>query len=222
MNFESTNIDMINSEEMKNLSSNIIFKKNQLQISLQELSRRINISYQLLVKIANNEPVMPSLTTLNKIANFFGIKIGDLLNYGELPQYVPKFDVKKYSLIENHLSGEENLPVPKEFVESFINKRAFAIDLQTEIYSNYYDITFIFSPATEFQIGKYYLIKLHPNIKNEKSRYFFIEILNENHGEIIANILSLKYTNSKETVKFNLKNISILGLAVRQKLNSKI
>lgn len=208
---------------LKNLAKNILLKKQQLGISLAELSKVMNVSYLILTKIVNNTSAMPNFATLLKIARFFNVQVPDILKYGELPQYVPKFSSLEYSLISNFLRDKKVQHTQLEFIESFINDKAFAIGLELEFLKNITNVTFIFSPANKFYVGKYYLIKLLPDYnKDNIERYFFIEVINEIENNIIALPILLSDKQSVEPMKFQTHQIEILGIAVRQKMNSKI
>ena len=215
MKFDFLNKD--DTKELDNLAKNIIIKKSQMGISLKEISNLSKVNYSILTKLINKEPVMPSLSSLKKLAEFFKLEVADLLKNGNLPQYIPKFSDFEYEQILNYINDEEFNCNLMEFSDSFINHKAFAIDFSLELLDKLSKITFLFSTSNQIELGKYYFVKLV-----SLNRYCLIEVINEFKDKVLVKLIDIKNINKCKTMELDLKLIKILGVLVKQKLSIKM
>ncbi len=158
----------INSDDeivLQNISNCINDKMAILNVKLPELAKDADVDYFTLRKIINQEiGYMPNLRIIIKLAHYLGIKVGDLLTYHDLPQYIPIIDkcnvsdfLIEYKLIPNHKN--------KIFSEKYIHEKAFAIkELSTNLISPA-EIIYICYPNQNKTIvqGQVYLIKIENN-----------------------------------------------------------
>jgi hypothetical protein len=122
------NLDEENLEVLNNISNCINDKLAILNIKLSELARNADVDYFSLRKLINHEEnYMPNLRILIKLSEYLNIKVGDLLKYNSLPQYVPIIDKKDVHIYlkndKNSFTGFKN----KVFSERFIHENSFAI-----------------------------------------------------------------------------------------------
>lgn len=126
INYEKENDELV----IQNIANCINDKMSLLNIKLTELAKAADIDYFTLRKIVNRENgYMPNLRILIKLADYLNIKVGDLLNYSDLPQYIPlisKFQV--FEFLDNKLTFEGFKD--KVFSEKYIHDKAFAIKEQ--------------------------------------------------------------------------------------------
>lgn len=112
---------------IQNISNCINDKMSILNVKLTELSKDAGVDYFTLRKIVNKEiGYLPNLRVLIKLAGYLNIKVGDLLNYNDLPQYIP---VIPKSQVVDFLSGKLQVTGLKNqvFSETYIHDKAFAV-----------------------------------------------------------------------------------------------
>lgn len=124
--------DLLQNEDdqltIQNLSNCINDKMAILNIKLPQLAKEADVDYFTLRKIVNREiDYMPNLRIILKLARYLNVKEGDLLNYQELPQYVPI--IKKENILEflNNENKKDFGFKNKVFSEKYIHDNAFAI-----------------------------------------------------------------------------------------------
>lgn len=153
---------------IKNVSNCINDKMSILNIKLTKLAEEAGIDYFSLRKIVNMESgYMPNLRILVKLASYLNIKVGDLLNYNDLPQYIPiiqKSEIEEF--LKNNIKsyGFKN----KVFNEKYIHEQAFAIkELNKELIIPA-EIIYICYPNNNTLLVKdqVYLFKLGNAIEN--------------------------------------------------------
>ena len=161
---------MINEDTIvvQNISNCIHDKLSILNIKLTKLAEYANIDYFTLRKIVNIEPgYMPNLRILIKLATFLNIKVGDLLNYNNLPQYIPVINISEIeSFLKNNIKlfGFKNTV----FSEKYIHEQAFGIkELNQELIIPA-EIIYICYPNNNKILIKdqVYLFQLDHHIKN--------------------------------------------------------
>jgi len=223
---KQANESIYNKLGLDNLAKNILLKKSILGISLQEFANNCNVNYAIILKLINHEKVMPTLSTLEKIADYFKVKIADLLISGNLPQYIPKFSSAEYSLIYQYLQNNTiNRHKNFEFIESSLSENSFALDFDTIILGQKKTITIFFMKYqnSTLESGKKYFIQSSPQkLNNSIPQYFFVEVLNENNQEIIVKPVKLATSIDDNLFKFKMEEIEILGVAKKIKINEFI
>lgn len=199
---------------LANLAMNIKIKRIQLGISLKNFATLSNVSYSNLTKIVNQEPVMPSISTLKKLSDFLDLKVPDILKYGNLPQYIPKFLSNEFFLIEKYLDNSLINIKNFEFSESFINSKAFSLEFEAYVLKRKEKIVYFFYPETEIIIGKWCFIK------NENDQYDFVEIIDETKNQVL--VRSLIDSEIDRMLNLKISQFKILGVAIKKKLLSNI
>ena len=175
--------DAYNQDIIINISNCINDKLTMLNIKLPQFAELSEVDYFSLRKLMNHEPnYMPNLRMIIKIATYLNIKVGDLLDYNNLPQYIPIISKKEIvKFLDNHDNyiGFNN----KVFSEHFIHNDAFAIkeeSLDLLLPSN---VIYICYPTkhktlTENQI---YLFSI---IKEKELEYIFGRIITTTEDKI--------------------------------------
>lgn len=130
--------DLLNNEDdqlaIQNISNCINDKMAILNIKLPQLAKEADVDYFTLRKIVNHEiDYMPNLRIILKLAKYLNVKKGDILNYHELPQYVPI--IKKDNVLEFLKNNKKDFGFKnKVFSEKYIHEKAFAIkELSNEL-----------------------------------------------------------------------------------------
>lgn len=146
---------------IENISNCINDKLSLLRITLPELANNAAVDYFTLKRIINHkEDYMPNLRILIKLAKYLNIKVGDLLNYNNLPQYVPvleKFQILEFLNNKQHVFGFNN----KIFIERHVHEYAFAVkELNKELLAPA-EIIYVCYPNKEINLtkNKVYLFK---------------------------------------------------------------
>ena len=151
---------------IENISNCITDKLSILNIKLPQLAKDADLDYFTLRKIVNQEiGYMPNLRILIKLASYLNIKVGDLLNYSDLPQYIPilsKTDIFDFLSDKINVYGFENTV----FNEKYIHAKAFAVKetcvdliIPTEIVYLCYP-----NPNIILVVGNVYLCNLHTTV----------------------------------------------------------
>ncbi len=196
-------------EELDNLKSNIIKKMIQLNTTLPELAKEMGVEYQTLRRITyREEKYIPNLRALYPIAEYFEVTISDLLKNPNIPQYVPLISISE---VDDYLNGRNNFDNYKTiFSDDFIHKNAFAINMEIIQYGRQTKITYILKPCNKLSLGNFILIK-------KSNQYYFLRVAQINQTEIGAILIP-----NEKVVKFNLDEICIIGIAIKQILNNNL
>ncbi len=195
---------------IKNISNCINDKMSLLNIKLTKLAEEASIDYFTLRKIVTMESgYMPNLRVLVKLAAYLNIKVGDLLNYNDLPQYIPiisKSEIEEFLKNRTKIYGFKN----KVFNEKYIHEQAFAIK---ELYKELIipaEIIYICYPNNNKILVKdqVYLFKLENNIGNENIVFGRVISINDD---------SIKISVGQEHVK--IKNYNIVAIIVSMQMS---
>ncbi len=202
--------DFITNDELDNVRSNILRKLAQLDTTLPELAKLIQIEYQTLRRITyENANYVPNLRALYPIASFFEVTVADLLKNPLMPQYIPLLDVLE---IENHLNtSEHDTKHERIFCDEHVHVKAFAINVLIEQFGQNLLNTFIMKPYNKIIAQKFILIR------DINMHYFFIKVLENKNNELKATII----TTDKQVI-FNTNNVMVIGIAVKQVLNNDL
>ena len=196
---------------IENISNCINDKLSLLKITLPELANNAGVDYFTLKRIINHkEDYMPNLRILIKLARYLNIKVGDLLNYNNLPQYVPileKFQVLEFLNNKNHIFGFNN----KIFIERHVHEYAFAVkELNQELLAPA-EIIYVCYPNKEINLSKnkVYLFKIQ-----DKQELIFGRINSINNNNLLIkvgqNILNVKDYESIAIVIAMLMNETLI------------
>lgn len=208
---KNENVLSLDIEILQNIANCISDKMSILNIKMPELAKNANVDYYSVRKILNLEPnYMPNLRILVRLADYLNIKVGDLLIYNDLPQYIPlmeKDNVLEFLNSPLSFSGFNN----KIFNEKYIHEYAFAVKELNEEMIIPAMIIYVCYPI------------VNPVITKEKIYLFKIE---ENNQVIILFGRVLKVSNKKITVFRNSKtqifeNYSVIGIVVSMQMNEQ-
>jgi hypothetical protein len=191
------NLDNENLEVLNNISNCINDKLAILNIKLSELARDADVDYFSLRKLINHEEnYMPNLRLLIKLSDYLNIKVGDLLKYNNLPQYVSLIDKKDiYTYLKTDtilLYGFKN----KIFSEKFIHEKSFAIkEINNELLFPAEVIYICYpNPYKKILINQVYLFEIEDKKETllvfsrvYKINHTNIEIIVNNKHEVITN-----------------------------------
>ena len=194
------------SEEMDNLSNNILKKMAKLGVTLPELAKIMGVNYHTLLRITNQkESYSPNLRALLPIADFFHVTVADLLKNPNLPQYVPLLnvgDVEDYLLNQTALNNQDS---EKIFCNEYIHEKAFALNIQHPYLGGSLKTVYICKPRNKISNCS------HIFFKYEKTKYFFVKVLS-----IESDVVNCIEIQSDTHVKFNLNSMDILAVAIKQ------
>lgn len=197
--------------ELENLSRNIRAKAIKLGISLPKLSEMIGIDYVTLTRIVNyKNEYMPNLKALSVIANFFEVRIGDLLTNPDMPQYIP---ILQMSEIKNFLEKDnfDLTNLETIFSNEWIHEKAFAISLPYKYFENNIDVKFLLKPYNKLKVDKHLLIRCDLNT------YYFLKII----GYVDHTIIGINLIKN-ETVKLITTNTEIIAIACKMLFNNNL
>ncbi len=193
----------INEIIIQNISNCINDKMSLLNVKLTDLAKVADIDYFTLRKIVNQENgYMPNLRILIKLSDYLNIKVGDLLNYHDLSQYIPllsKSQVVEFLAGNLEFTGFKN----KIFHEKYIHDKAFAIKeenktliIPTEIvyicYPNQNNIltpnqVYLFNTSFELIFGK-----LKSNNENDLEIIVGYNTRIVKKNDVIATVISMQ------------------------------
>ena len=191
------------STEVQNIANNIEQKLKILDIKLPKLAELADIDYFTLRKIINGEPgYLPNLRILVKLAEFFNVNTGDLLNFSNLPQYIPDVELTKVEAFLNKDLSEFELQ-KTIFCDSYIHKDAFSIKRKMLHFNIEAVINNICYPTTQFYKNGIFIAKL-ANV---------VEIIQVNN--VKNNVVYFKYENSQNEENISIKEIQPIAVVVR-------
>ena len=200
----------INSQELDNIASNIEHKIKLLNIKLPKLAELANVDYFTLRKLVNKEDdYMPNLRILIKLATFFNITTGDLINYNKLPQYIPIINIKH--------------------INDFLNNDISEFELQDTILCEHYVHEHAFSikrPLLNFNINTFVHHVCYPTNQFYKDGIFIVELKNQITFIQVHNIKNNKlYFNngdSKQLIDIDIQYVKPLAMVVKFLLNQNL
>jgi DNA-binding Xre family transcriptional regulator len=198
---------------LENISNCINDKMAILNIRLSDIARQAKIDYFTIRKIVNKEEdYLPNLRILIKLASFLNIKVGDLLNYNSLPQYVPIISKDKISdfLADNIKPHGFSNTI---FCEKYIHKKAFAIAEPYKLILNNYNVTYVCYPSISpiINLNQIYLFK---NNLNEPFKLLFGRVISmKKNGSIIV-------LNNNHNIE--LDNFEVIAIVVEVKMNENV
>jgi|GEM_PF-4453327 len=201
--------DSFTYEELDNLKNNIIKKIAQLNISLPELAKLMNIEYQTLRRITYREDgYFPNFRMLYPIADFFDVTVSDLLKNPNLPQYIPIINLSDVNhFLTNNLETKNGKTI---FCEKHVHVNAFAINIEIEQYGSFATQTFIFKPFTKFMVDALLLITY-------EDRYYLFKVNEETERTISGYSVT---TNNQ--LSFKKDQVNVLGIATKQIMNNEL
>ena len=159
-----------------NLPSNLLQLMNNKNISGSDLARALDLPYNTIKRITSGETTDPKISTLNLIADFFGVGIDELLgndtqqNSNHLssnrPSSVPILswqDLEKSNLINtitpNNWTNWHPVALPKGY---HLSKNSFAIESRKSMQPRFPTGTmFIIDPDERPEDGDLVLIKIN-------------------------------------------------------------
>ena len=157
-------INRVNNKVIRNISSNIEKNLKLLNIKLPELANLADVDYFTLRKIINHtNGYLPNIRILTKLALFFKIKTGDLLNYDSLPQYIPIIDLDKAEVFLNNEISEFELQ-DKIFCDYYIHDNAFSIKHSIKSFNLQLLSDYICYPIDSFYKDGIYLVKQYNQV----------------------------------------------------------
>ena len=204
---------VINTQIMENISNCINDKMAILNVKLPDIAKRADVDYFTLRKIVNKEEdYLPNLRIIIKIAHFLNIKVGDILNYARLPQYVPIIakDVIYNFLASNVDHSGFNNTI---FCEQYIHKKAFAVIEKYKILFKDHHVTYVCYPSTTqlINIDQIYLFK---NYRDDSVELIFARVLSIDKNGLIT---VLTDNTNVELVKYE-----VLAIVVEVKMNENV
>lgn len=158
-----------NNDLVLNVANCINDKMSMLNINLSQLASDAEVDYYTLRKIVHqNQNYLPNTRILIKIAKYLNIKVGDLLSYHGLPQYIPIITLNQ---INDFFNGKvetfgfrNTILAPK-----FVHKNAFAIKQLSMDLLTPANIVYTCYPSfnKSIVVGQVYLMEIYNNsIKN--------------------------------------------------------
>jgi hypothetical protein len=193
----------IESNEIQNVADNILQKLKILDIKLPRLAELADVDYFTLRKIINCEPgYLPNLRILIKLADFFNISTGDLMNFSNLPQYIPDIELSNVELFLNNKLSEFELQ-SRIFCDSYVHKEAFSIKRTMLNFNIETVINNICYPTSKFYKEGIFIAKILNNLN-------FIQVNN-----IKNNLVYFKYENSQNDESIEIDKIQPIAVVVR-------
>lgn len=187
--------------EIENLRTNILKKVAHLNISLPKLAEMIGMPYQSLWRITYENYYTPNLKSLYLIADFFDVTVGDLFKSPNMPQYVPLLELHQVEsyINQGYTTAELNSSV---LCNEYVHELAFALNITQMQYGFETTSTLILKPYSKLQNGVLIL--------KEYTRNMLVNILTSGNEVFGIDMISNK------NVKFDLKNIVVIAIAIKQ------
>lgn len=206
----SESIAAISSEELNNIAINIEQKLKLLGIKLPKLAELAEVDYFTLRKIINREnEYMPNLRILIKLAAFFNIATGDLLNFNNLPQYVPIINIEQIeNFLENEISEFELQDTV--FSDSYIHEYAFSVKRQLSNFNIKTMVDHVCYPTNKFYKDGIFIVKLN-------NRTCFIQV-----HTIKNNIIYFTDGNLQNLQNEDIKNVIPIAVVIKFILNQNL
>ena len=203
MSIRKTFEEPLESNEVQNVANNILQKLKILDIKLPRLAELADVDYFTLRKIINSEPgYLPNLRVLIKLADFFNISTGDLMNFSNLPQYIPDIELSSVELFLNNKLSEFELQ-NKIFCDSYVHKEAFSIKRTMLNFNIETVINNICYPTAKFFKNGIFIVKIMGELN-------FIQVNN-----VRENLIYFKYENSQDNESIEISKIQPLAVVVR-------
>ena len=186
----------------------LLLKKNNLTAS--SLARAVDLPRPTINRIVSGSTPDPRITTLNSIANYFNITMGQLLgseplfiDEGSLTRAVPLVSMAQVSKLKSDYSNLEELKGSKTVpVDSSIKEDAFAISFESEAMSPHFkNGTLLIVTNTQVQSRDFVVV-----YRNDENRAVFRQILFEGEKRHLKPL-----NDSFQTFEMN-SNDRILGV----------
>lgn len=195
--------DPVETNEVQNIANNILQKLQILDIKLPKLAELANVDYFTLRKIINCEPgYLPNLRVLIKLAEFFNVSTGDLINFNNLPQYIPDIELTKVEAFLNKELSEFELQ-NTIFCDSYVHKDAFSIKKKMLHFNIETTINNICYPTTQFYKNGIFIVKILDKLN-------FIQVNN-----VKNNLVYFKYEESQNDENISIDRIQPVAVVVR-------
>lgn len=195
--------DSVETNEVQNIANNILQKLKVLDIKLPRLAELADVDYFTLRKIINCEPgYLPNLRVLIKLADFFNISTGDLINFCNLPQYIPDIELVTVEPFLNKELSEFELQ-NTIFCDSYVHKEAFSIKRKMLNFNIEAVINNICYPTSQFYKNGIFIAKILGNIN-------FIQVNN-----VKNNLVFFKYEDSQNDESISIDKIQPIAVVVR-------
>ena len=208
---------------MNKLSTNLNHLLHNADISENELARRTGIAQQIINRILSGENKNPKISTLNPLANYFGVSISQLIG-DEISEDKKKLDIQFMGLKEIpiiNLNSLEEQPLQELLLQSneklLIELKPFITNVfATKMVGDSMDPKFpdgtilIFDINKEPSTGDFVLLK--SSINKVEFRQIFIK-----NNKVLKKCMNPAHEDYNATLIIN--NFDYLGLLVQSITN---